>query len=296
MNRRMIFLAITAIALASLACSININLPSTEVKTGPTQTETISVPLLSNKETIADVTIQFGAGNLALQPASGVPTDLINGTAKYNVVDLKPVVTVNNSTITIEQGNLKLTGIPITNSKVVNDWSLSLANAPMNLTVKAGAYQGQYELGGLSIQNLNVTDGASKVDLNFTNPNQVQMTSLQYTTGASEVTLKGLANSCATDITFRGGAGNYTLEFSGKLQSNMNVSVEAGVSQVTIIVPMGVNAQVITETGLMTVSTSGGWQQQGSNYSLSGSGNTITINVKMGAGNLKLETAPATNK
>jgi len=296
MNRRMILLAMTAVALATLACSININLPSTQVKTGPTETQNINVPLLSDKQAVANVTLQYGAGNLTLQPATGATTDLISGTAKFNVADLKPVVTTNNNDITIEQGNLKITGIPTINSKVINEWSLYLANAPMSLVIKAGAYEGQYELGGLSIQSLNVTDGAAKVNLSFTNPNQIQMSSLQYTTGASEVTLKGLANAYATDLTFRGGAGNYTLDFTGNLRTNMNVTIEAGISQVTVVVPEGVNAQVNTQTGLMAVNTSGGWQQQGSNYSLIGSGNTITINVKMGAGNLRLETTTAATK
>jgi hypothetical protein len=296
MNRRMILLAITAIALATLACSININLPSTQVKTGPTETQNISVPFLSDKQAVANVTLQYGAGTLTLQPATGTPTELISGIAKFNVADLKPVVTTNNSDITIEQGDLKITGIPTINSKVVNDWNLSLANAPMKLVIKAGAYEGTYELGGLSIQSLNVTDGAAKVNLSFSDPNLIQMSSLQYTTGASEVTLKGLANAYTNDMTFRGGAGNYTLDFTGELRANMTVTIESGISQVTIIVPEGVNAQVVSQTGLMAVSTSGGWQQQGNNYSLNGSGNTITISVKMGAGNLKLETSPAAIK
>ncbi len=291
MNRRMIVLAITAIALATLACSININLPSTEVKTGPTQMENIAVPMLADKQAIAYITLQFGAGTLNLLPATGATSDLVNGTAKFNVADLKPTVTINNNNITVEQGNLKLTGIPLFNSNVVNDWNLSLANAPMSLVIKAGAYEGEYELGGLSIHDLEVTDGASKVDMSFSKPNQVQMSSLQYTTGASQVTLKGLANAYTSDLTFRGGAGDYTLDFSGSLRANMTVTVESGVSQVTLVVPVGVNAQVITETGLMAVSAGAGWQQQGSTYSLSGTGNTITVNVKMGAGNLRLETS-----
>jgi hypothetical protein len=291
MNRRMIFLAITAVALTMLACSININLPSTQVKTGPTETENISVQLLSDKTAIADVTLQFGAGNLTVAPASASTTDLIEGTAKFNVADLKPTVTVDSNNITVEQGNLKLTGIPVFNSNVVNDWNLSLAEAPLSLVIKAGAYQGKYELGGLSIHDLQVTDGAANVNLSFTKPNQVQMTSLEYTTGASQVTLKGLANAYLSNMTFRSGAGDYTLDFSGDLRTNMTVDIESGVSQVTLIVPQGVNAQVITETGLMTVSAGSGWQQHGSTYTHSGSGNTITVNVKMGAGNLRLETS-----
>jgi len=292
----MIFLAITAIALATLACSININLPTTQVKTGPTVTENINVPLLSDKQAVADVTLKFGAGNLTLQPNPGATADLISGTAKYNVTDFKPGITVDNNNINIEQGNLKVFGIPAFNSDIVNDWNFSLANAPMNLVINAGAYQGEYELGGLSIHSLDVTDGAAQANLSFSKPNIVQMTSLQYTTGASEVTLKDLSNAYVTDMTFRSGAGNYTLDFSGELRSDMTVNIESGVSQVTVIVPEGFNAQVLTETGLMTVSTRGAWQQQGSTYSLTGSGNTITLHVKMGAGNLRLETSTATIK
>jgi hypothetical protein len=291
MNRRMILLAITAVALVTLACSININLPSTEVKTGATETENIQVPMLSNKQEIADVTLQFGAGTLNLQPGSKA-TELISGTAKYNVGDLKPAITIDANDITIEQGNLKFTGVPIINSDVVNDWNLTLANAPMSLVIKAGAYQGNYELGGLSLHSLDVTDGASKVDLSFSKPNLVEMSSLQYTTGASEVTLKGLANAYTSEVTFRSGAGNYTLDFSGELRTDMVVNIESGVSQVTVIVPEGMNARVISQNGLMTVSTSGGWSQLGNTYSLSGTGNTITLNVNMGAGNLRLQTSP----
>jgi len=289
MNRKMIILAIVALALATLACSININLPVTQVKTGPTVTDKINVPSLTDKQATADVTLKFGAGKFDLQP--GAVSELISGTATYNVADFKPVVTIDSNNINIEQGNLKITGIPSFNQDIVNDWNFSLGDGPMSLVINAGAYTGKFELGGLSIHSLDVTDGASKVDLSFSTPNLVEMTKLTYTTGASEVTLKGLANANTTDMTFRSGAGNYTLDFSGELQANMNVIIESGVSSVTIIIPEGGNAQVISDTGLMTVNTNGNWQQQGNTYSLTGSGNTITIHAKLGAGNLRLETS-----
>lgn len=289
MNRKMIFIAIVTLALASLACSVNINLPSTQVKTGPTVTESIKVPLLADNQATADVSLQFGAGKLTLQP--GAKDALIDGTVIYNVTDFKPDVTIDNENISIEQGNLDFKGLPSFTSDIVNEWILNLGNSPMNLSIKAGAYTGNYELGGLSIERLEVGDGAAKVNLSFSQPNQIVMRSLLYTTGASEVTLKGLANTNASDFTFRSGAGSYTLDFSGELRSDMYVNIESGVSTVKVIVPKGVAAKIISETGLMTVSTSGDWHQSGNTYQQTGSGNTINIQVKMGAGNLKLETA-----
>jgi hypothetical protein len=288
MNRKMIFLAVTALVLVSLACSININLPDIQTKTGPTVTDDIIVPLLTDNQAIADVTMNFGAGKLNLQPgATGV---LLKGTATYNVADFKPKITTDSNNINIEQGNVMLTGIPTIGSNVINEWNLSLGESPMSLAIKAGAYEGTIELGGLSIHKLDVTDGASKVKLSFSKPNLVEMTELKYTTGASTVSLTGLADANVSDLTFNGGAGSYTLDFGGKLQHDMNVTIEAGVSSITVIIPEGTNALVITDNGLSSVATSGSWQQNGNNYQLAGTGSTITIHVKLGAGSLRLET------
>jgi hypothetical protein len=290
MNRKMIFLAILILALASLACSVNINLPDTQVITGPTETENINVPLPSDPQAVTDVTLNFAAGTLKLQP--GAEGALVSGTATYNVADFKPVVSTENGNVMIETGNFDLKGLPRFNYQdIINDWELKLAASPMRLVINAGAYQGDYELGGLSLERLQIEDGAAQVDVSFSTPNLVEMSSLQYTTGASKVSLKGLANANTTDMTFRGGAGEYTLDFSGELRNNMNVNIESGVSSVTVIVPEGVNAKVVSDSGFMTVKESGSWNQHGNTYQLTGSGYTITINVKMGAGTLNLETS-----
>jgi hypothetical protein len=288
MNKKMILLAIVMLALVSLACSININLPSTNIKTGPTVTDPIYVPLPKDAGTTTDVEINFGAGNLTLKP--GAKDALVDGTATYNVPDFKPIVTIQNDNVSINQGDFNFEGIPSFKQDITNDWNLKLGSSPMSLVIKAGAYKGEYELGGLSIERLEIGDGAAKGDLSFSAPNLVKMSSLEYTTGASEVSLKGLANANTSDLTFRSGAGNYTLDFSGELQNDMDVNIESGVSSVTVIVPKGTNAQVITDSGLMTVSTDGSWNHSGDTYLVTGSGYTITLHVKMGAGNLKLET------
>jgi hypothetical protein len=288
MYRKYLIFPILIIAFVSLACSVSITLPNLQNKIGPTETDTIDVSFPENTQTVPDVTLNCGICDLNLQPGSS--TSLVSGTVKYNVADLKPTVTVNGNNVTIQQGNFQLTGIPFVNTNVINDWNLSLANSPMNLYVKAVAYTGNYELGGLSIQHLEVTDGASRVKLNFSEPNQIEMTSFKYMTGASEVSLMDLSNANADEIAFNGGAGNYTLDFSGVLSRDVMVSIDAGISSVTVIVPNGVPAELTTNSTLITVNTSGGWQQSGNTYLLSGSGYKINITAKMGAGSLQLQT------
>jgi len=91
-------------------------------------------------------------------------------------------------------------------------------------------------------------------------------------------------------MTFTSGAGDYTLSFDGDLQRDASVTIDSGVGTVNIIIPEGVNAQVTFDGGLTTVNTNGKWEHNGNVYTLSGSGPTITITVKMGAGTLNLET------
>jgi hypothetical protein len=115
------------------------------------------------------------------------------------------------------------------------------------------------------------------------------MSLFKYSTGASNIKLSGLANTNASQLIFRSGAGAYTLDFSGELSRDMQVSIESGVSSLTIIIPADTSV-ILTTNGLLSVSASGSWEQDDNTYTLSGSGPTITIEVDMGAGNLVLET------
>jgi hypothetical protein len=159
----------------------------------------------------------------------------------------------------------------------------------MDLEIGAGAYDGNLELGGLALKSLTVKDGAAHVNLSFSEPNLVEMSQLSYSTGASEVTLTGLANANFSTFDFDGGAGSYTLDFSGELQRDASVKVNSGLSELIIIVPEGVDATVSIEGGLADINTRNGWSQSGTTYSHEGSGSTLTITVNMGAGTITLK-------
>ena len=289
MFRKSILVVILVLAMVTMACSINITLPKITVnnlKTGATQTENISVPLPDSSS--ATVKFNFGAGKLNLAP--GAENALVSGTAVYNVVELKPQITTNGSNIVLQTGKMEIGGIPNFSGDFKNEWDLKLGNFPMDLTINAGAYQGRYDFGGLSLQSLQVADGAADVELKFSQPNKVEMSTLRYETGASNVKLNNLANANFNSMVFKSGAGDYTLDFAGSLQRDASVEISSGVSHVTIIVPQGVPAQVTFTGGVSNVNTSGNWQQSGGSYNHPGSGSGLTINVEMGAGSLDLET------
>jgi hypothetical protein len=90
-----IFSAILVLALASMACGFDIDLPE-RAEPGPDVEESITVPVsaLSGDEASEEtsLTISFGAGTLKLSPGA---KDLVDGTAVYNFPEFKPEIVKN---------------------------------------------------------------------------------------------------------------------------------------------------------------------------------------------------------
>lgn len=282
-----LIIPITALAIGALACgpiSVNVNVP--RLTTGPTETFTVNEPLPDTKS-VTDVTLEMGAGELNL---TGGGEGLMEGDIKYNVADWKPTLTstLNGSTssLLLKQDDTKMNGFP--DNDVINKWSLKLGEAPMNLTLHAGAYQGDLDLSGVPLRNLTINDGASQSEVSFDTLNPEEMDTFEYDSGASSVTLKGLANANFETMKFNGGAGDYTLDFSGDLQRDATVTVNGGVGNLKIIVPSDTAVKVVVEHGIGSVDTTGTWQVSGDEYETSGSGPVLTITVKMGVGSLDL--------
>ena len=281
MNYRLLS-GILILALASMACGFTIDIPR-RATPGPDITDEITVAAPSGDET--RLTIAFGAGKLKL--SSGADDQLVSGTATYNIEDLKPVITEENGDVRIRQGDYELKEIPSFDG-IKNDWDLQLGNVPMDLTIQAGAYDATYEFGGLSLTGLTVKDGAANVNLSFSSPNESEMSVLRYETGASNVELKGLANANFNTLVFQAGAGEYTLDFSGELQRDATITMSSGFSNIILVIPENVNANVTMESGLTNVSTGSSWDKNGTLYAQAGDGPTLTFVVKMGAGNITL--------
>jgi hypothetical protein len=272
-----ILIAILVLSLASMACGFTVNLPE-RPQAGPDVNESITVKDPKSEQT--RLSISFGAGKLRLSPGA---ENLVEGTVVYNVESMKPEVIESGSHVEIKQGNLNSLP-PVKDIK--NEWDLKLGGMPMDLAISAGAYEGKIDLGGLALRSLNVQDGASHVELAFSKPNPVEMSILQYSTGASDVKLTDLANANFSTIKFSGGAGNFTLDFGGDLRRDAVVTIDSGFGNVSLIIPKDVSAKVTVESAAVNINHGSGWTQNGKEYTQEGNGRTLTFIVKMAAGNL----------
>ncbi|MGD0878059.1 MAG: toast rack family protein [Anaerolineales bacterium] len=273
------------LAFSTITCGFNISVPIHSVTPGPMATDQIHVPVPANTASPVDLSLAFGAGTLKIHlGANGM---LVSGTAAYNIADFKPVIHVDGASVRIEQDNWLQTGIPDL-SDIKNRWDLSLGNQPINLGIAAGAYHADYQFGGLALANLSVKDGASDPRVNFASPNLTGMSLLSYETGASNVSLTGLGNADFSSLLFHGGAGNFTLDFTGSLKRDGSVNIETGISNTTLVIPAGIPVQLSVEGALSNVTYTPGWSRNADLYTQAGSGPQLTIVVNMGTGKLTI--------
>jgi len=288
MIRKPILLIILVLALTTFACGIDFQIPVTTIDTGPTVTEEITIPSLDDPNAITEVDLAFGAGELHLSP--GAEGYIISGTASYNVNDFKPEVSIIEEKISISQGETEVEGFPAFIDDIENEWNLKFGDDAMQLRVIAGAYAGKMELGGLSLYNLHITDGAAENKVSFSEPNLVEMEELTYETGASSVALTGLSNANFEQMVFKSGAGDYTLDFTGELLREADVEISTGFSNLVIAVPEGTSAHISMEGTLSSIEVGDDWEISGGEYIHPGSGPMLNITIDIGAGNIELRT------
>jgi hypothetical protein len=271
--------AFLVLALASLACGFNIDMPKMPTP-GPEVTDEIVIPVPKTDE--VSLHLSFGAGEMTLAPGA---KKLVEGTATYNYAAFKPEVNIDGGNAEIKMSEVK--SIP-SFENLKNQWDLKLGDTPMDLTIESGAYDGTFEFGGLSLNNLTIQDGAANVELAFSELNLVEMSTFRYETGASNVKMSGLANANFSIFDFSAGAGGYTLDFSGELQRDASIKISSGFSNIIVIVPEDVDAVVTVDSGASNVSAGSGWSQNGNVYRQTGEGPTLTFVIEIGAGNVTL--------
>lgn len=283
MKSKWIFL-LAIFGLVSLACSITLPFNFNRGSIGNTESMDISVPAVS-PGTETSLTIAMGGGELHITPGS---QQLVSGTVQYNVNEWKPSVTTSGNSVTIRQD---IQTVPLEpREKIINKWNLQLGSSPFDLTIQAGAYDGALDFSGLSLTNLSISDGASNSEVTFDDPNPVVMQDFTYKTGASNVTMTGLANANFQQMTFTGGAGKATFDFSGQPQNNMSVIITGAAGEVVIIVPQGTLCTVNKVGTLSNVDYDSGWTQTGDTFTTQGQGYQISIEANVSVGNIKLET------
>lgn len=263
---------------------IELNVPRVEI--GELQ-ETEETVLASGEESV-DVTVVFGAGQLDV--SAGDADHLLVGRFAYNVEEWAPEVTYDDGDLSIRQDSAE--GLPVGDyDQLRNEWNLAFSpEVSWEMDLKMGAGEGSLDLTGLRLAELDLDLGAGNLEVRFDEPNEVEMRRLTVDAGASALDVVGIGNAGPERIQVQGGAGDLTLDFAGEWPGSAEVTIVAGVGQVTLLLPADVGVRVEKRGGVTSVEATG-FRRLGNAYVNDVFGETETelrIQVTAGVGRIEL--------
>ena len=278
--KKQLIITVLVLLLASIACSLQ----NIQMKTIETRVVNVSEALPDNANE-TELTFKMTGGEFALLPGA---EGLVNGNITYNVEQWEPEFTRRQNFYEIKQVNpFSFSGIPT--GDVENTWNLFLTNAlPLKINIEGGASENEFDFTGLQLTNLKIVQGASDTTIRFDAPNPLVMEDFAFTTGASSAKIFGLGNANFKTMTMSGGAGDYTLDFSGSLSQDATVNIKAGISNITIIIPANMKAVINNQGTVTNINTQGTWLLTDNTYTTLKEGFTLTINLDLSVGSVTL--------
>ncbi len=265
MKRIAIVLAALFLTGNTVACCIapTINIgagPTLDI--GPLQEKGETIPLDDAES--ATVEILFGAGELEI--AAGNSDQLFSGHFVYNVEEWEPEITYKDGRLTVQQGDSEdVWGWP-SGDAPSNEWDLEFSpEIPLDVNIKAGAGEGELDLTGLQLEQLDMDLGAGDFVMRFDEPSETKMSRLTVDAGAAKLEVTGVGNASPEEVIVQGGVGEVTLDLTGDWARSADIRVTAGVGALTLRLPADVGVRVDVEGGLSSV-TASGLRKSGGDY------------------------------
>ncbi len=154
-----------------------------------------------------------------------------------------------------------------------------------------GAVQADADLGGLDLRRATFRTGASESHLHFSKPNTAACEELTIEAGAAELHADKLANSNCARVSFNGGVGEVTLDFSGAWSRSMTANINVGIGSLKLRLPRGVGVSVHLNRFLASFDAAG-FEKHGDTYVTSdyaGARNKLEMNVNASIGGVEVE-------
>jgi hypothetical protein len=118
---------------------------------------------------------------------------------------------------------------------------------PISFDIELGAGKGNFDFTGLIVKDLNISTGASSVEIAFDKPNPSTIDYMNIETGVSKFKARNLSNANFNSLRFSGGVGTYSLDFGGTLNKEVDVHIEIGLGSLTLEIPEYIGAKIMYE-------------------------------------------------
>jgi hypothetical protein len=234
------------------------------------------------------VEVEYGAGELEVRPAAeGM---LYNMELRYDEERAEPVVEFDADARRLVLGAHSRGG-----SGRIREGStarISLTDrVPLDLGLHFGAGEANLDMGGLRIRNLDVETGASQTKIEFGQPNPIRAEEVELSAGAAELEVVGLGNLRAERVSFQGGVGATTLDFSGAWQGDATATVKMGMGSVVLRFPRSLGVRINRSSFLTSFDAEGMVRRDGSYFSENWdrSEHQLTVDVEAALGSIEIE-------
>jgi len=224
-------------------------LPQTDAREHSTKTEVKKIEWSGERE--VTVKIKIGAANIDLKKSNSdvildaemeYDPDAIGIRADYVKLSDQGKVYLETDS---RESDLDL-------SKDGNYWNLQFGDlVPLSFDIEIGACDADFDFTGLLVRSLDLELGASSTQVEFSRPNSQHISEISVDVGASKLKMLGLGNANFNDMVFDGGAGDFTLDFSGDFDHTANVSIDVGIGSLRIMVPEDAGIQIRKESSFL---------------------------------------------
>jgi hypothetical protein len=240
------------------------------------------------------INVQYGAGRFHLTPGTG--DELYRMQLRYDENTFMPVREYDAATQTLRLGVKGRSGGRIRVRSRHNDAppSMDLAltpSIPLTLNLEMGAVEADADLGGLNLRHVTFRTGASESHLRYTRPNAAPCEELTIEAGAAELHAEQLANANCARVSFNGGVGEVTLDFSGTWRRSMTANINVGVGSLKLRLPRVVGVSVQLNRFLASFDAAG-FEKHGDTYvttNFEGARYRLVMNVNASIGGVDVE-------
>ncbi len=149
-------------------------------------------------------------------------------------------------------------------------------------------------MGGLRLTNFEIRNFAGEVQIEFRQPNKIEMNSLNINVKIGETTIKRLGNARFSDANINGGIGELYIDLSGEGTKSMDVEIDLDIGSTTILLPRDFGVKLrsstmgfLTDTKLDSEFEKRGRYYYSSNYD--SAAKTMYANIHSGIGELRVD-------
>ena len=219
---------------------------------GGNDTKTITRTIKREGEKHVTVIVDIGAATIDLRRNS--TGDILNARVEYDPDEVRTDISYDRKG---DGGELYLVserrdkGLDVDEED--NHWDLEFGDQiPISFEIDVGACEGDFDFSGLRVGGLDMDVGASSINVDFGKPNPERISKIRIEVGASEMEINGLGNANFEKLSFDGGVGDFTLDFSGDFGHRAYVNVDVGLGSLKILVPRNAGVQIKSSSSFLS--------------------------------------------